>query len=691
MEKIGKYEVLERIGVGGFGEVFKGRDPFIKRIVAIKTCSADDEDLRQRFLKEGEIAGRLQHPNVTLVYDFGYHDETPFLVQEYLSGEDLGVKIKRRNPLTLETKVDYLIQVAEGLEYAHSMGVIHRDIKPSNIRVLEDGVAKIMDFGIGKLVYEETRLTQEGTTFGTPSYLAPEQLRGGEPDAKIDVFSFGSLAYELLSYRRPFEAADIAGTFYKILNEDPERLDRLVSGCPPELADVVHRCLAKEHRRRYAGFSDLLTDLRPIRALICKDTASHQQSRPSTEVPSREADLPLRAARSSQAIAADAGDIENVVEWREQTTRSEPVVEKGDFPITTPSVPLESPLVTPSEAFETVGRRRVARSVLGAVVLLLLVFVAGWWLLREGGPASGPIAEGPPVPVPVYEAVLQIDSEPRGAGVWIDGEELAGLVTPTAMEVGGRMGRKVQLELRQDGKAVAETELVLGPGMPLRWAPTLSLPTETFRIMSRPAGGRVVLDGEPLEQPTPVEVDLDPRGRYQVQVELSGHMPAGLTFTLDELGEEQRASGELVFQLRPAVPAGYLVVDATYPVEIGVEGQRHRLGARGEIALRPGSHDVTLQAPEVFYSARNKVEITSGEKSVLVLPPAIEITIGATPSHCRVTIGGRDAGFVPIQLRLVVGSHQMEFDWVNLGKRLSVTEEIRIDTRQVFRAADQDG
>ena len=202
-----------------------------------------------------------------------------------------------------------------------------------------------------------------------------------------------------------------------------------------------------------------------------------------------------------------------MVEWREQTTRSEPVVEKGDFPITTPSVPLESPLVTPSEAFETVGRRRVARSVLGAVVLLLLVFVAGWWLLREGGPASGPIAEGPPVPVPVYEAVLQIDSEPRWAGVWIDGEELAGLVTPTAMEVGGRMGRKVQLELRQDGKAVAETELVLGPGMPLRWAPTLSLPTETFRIMSRPAGGRVVLDGEPLEQPTPVEVDLDPRGR----------------------------------------------------------------------------------------------------------------------------------------------------------------------------------
>ncbi len=674
MDKIGKYEVVEKIGSGGFGEVFKGRDPFIKRLVAVKTCSSDDEDLRKRFLKEAEIAGRLHHSNVTLVYDFGYHDQIPFLVQEYLSGEDLGPKIKRRDPLTLETKVDYLIQVAEGLEYAHSMGVIHRDIKPGNIRILEDGVAKIMDFGIGKLIYEETRLTKDGTTFGTPSYLAPEQLSGQEPNAQIDVFSFGTLAYELVSYQRPFEAADISATFFKILNQDPDRLDQVVSECPAELADVVHRCLAKERSRRYAGFSEVLSDLRPAADLVRKGAASHQETESPSEV--------------SRTIPAQVGDMEKLVAVRQDTTLPGAGEDRGEISLTVLTAPPQGPPVTPSEAFETVGRRLVVRSVVGTAVGLLILLGAGWWFLRSGETPSVPIAARPPIAEPTYEATLRIDTEPPGVGVWIEGEELVGVVTPTSVEVGGRVGRKVQLELRREGKAVAATELVLGPGMPLRWAPELPAQAESFRILSRPAGARVVLNGEPLAEPTPVAVDLDPQAQYRLQVELPGYKPAGLTFTLDELSEEQRAGSELEFQLRPAVPPGHLVVDATYPVEIVVGGRRHRLSDRGEIALPPGSHEVSVQADEVFYSARNRVEISSGQKRVLVLPPAVEITIGATPSHCQVTIDGRDAGFVPIRLRLVVGEHQMEFYWVNLGKRLSITEEIRLDTRRVFRAAE---
>src|SRR4029079_14897526 len=135
MDKIGKYEILEKIGTGGFGVVLKGRDPFIKRFVAIKTCSSDDEEMRKRFFREAEIAGNLQHRNVTTVYDFGFEGEVPYLVQEYLPGEDLDQLIARRS-LDPEQKLDYLIQIAAGLAYAHEQGVIHRDVKPSNVRVV---------------------------------------------------------------------------------------------------------------------------------------------------------------------------------------------------------------------------------------------------------------------------------------------------------------------------------------------------------------------------------------------------------------------------------------------------------------------------------------------------------------------------------------------------------------------------
>src|SRR5262245_29771718 len=148
LEKIGKYEVVRKIGQGGFGVVYEGRDPFIKRRVAIKTCSTEDEEIRKRFFREAEIAGNLQHRHVVTVFDLGVPEGVPYLVQEYLPGEDLAHKIKRRDRLDDFTKLSYLAQVAEGLEYAHAQGVVHRDIKPANIRILEDGSVKIMDFGI---------------------------------------------------------------------------------------------------------------------------------------------------------------------------------------------------------------------------------------------------------------------------------------------------------------------------------------------------------------------------------------------------------------------------------------------------------------------------------------------------------------------------------------------------------------
>ncbi len=259
--KIDKYEVAEEIGKGSFGVVYLGRDPFLKREVAIKVCTVEDEEFRKRFLREAEIAGKLQHPNIVTGFAFGFEDESPYLVQEYLTGKDLRHVINERQELPVADKVDILRQIADGLGHAHAEGVVHRDIKPANVRLLEDGTVKIMDFGIAKLAGAETKLTEAGVTMGTATYLSPEQVRGGLVDGRTDIFSLGVLAYELLTYRRPFEGNTLSALIYQILYKPPVAIYQVWTECPEELAEVVRRCLEKDPERRYRDTDELTADL----------------------------------------------------------------------------------------------------------------------------------------------------------------------------------------------------------------------------------------------------------------------------------------------------------------------------------------------------------------------------------------------------------------------------------------------
>ena len=261
---IGKYEILEQIGAGGFGAVYKARDPLIKRLVAVKLCTAEDEQLRKRFFREAEISGNLHDPNIVTVFDSGVENGAPYLIQEYLGGEDLDRVIRRSDDLPRHERLECLMQVAKGLRYAHHKGVLHRDVKPGNVRIFEGGKAKLMDFGIAKLKSSHTRLTRIGTLVGTVGYLAPEQLRGGKADERVDVFSFGVLAYELLSYERPFKGDDWEAVCRNILETDPEPLGGLISGYPRELIRLVEHCLEKDPDDRYASFEEILPALNPV-------------------------------------------------------------------------------------------------------------------------------------------------------------------------------------------------------------------------------------------------------------------------------------------------------------------------------------------------------------------------------------------------------------------------------------------
>jgi TonB family protein len=261
--KVGKYEVLGKIGEGGFGVVYKGRDPLLQRYVAIKTCNSGDEKLRRRFFREAQISAALHHPNIVTVHDLGVQDGIPYLVQEFLDGEDLHHLIARRDPALDGLRGNILLQMAAGLEYAHQRDVVHRDIKPANIRVLPDGGLRIMDFGIAKLLHEPSDLTSRGTTLGTVGYLAPEQLRGGELDRRVDIFAFGVLAYELQAFVRPFGGTTFSEISHRLLSETPAPLLQVAPATAPALAAVIARCLEKDPDRRYPDFSAVIEDLEP--------------------------------------------------------------------------------------------------------------------------------------------------------------------------------------------------------------------------------------------------------------------------------------------------------------------------------------------------------------------------------------------------------------------------------------------
>ena len=262
--KLGKYELLERIGRGGFAVVYKARHPALDRTVAVKACIEDDESLRARFAREARIVASLDHPNIVTVYDFGFEGDVAFLVQEYLTGEDLRAVIGR-GPLAVPRAGTYLLQVAIGMDYAHRNGVVHRDLKPGNIMVAPEGRAKILDFGLAKARGDET-LTGDGFALGTVAYLAPEVLIQRPVDGRSDIFAFGVLGYELVSAQRPFTGDTLSAVMAAILHGRPRPLRELVPDCPAALERLLMSCLEKEPGRRPQRFDTIVTTLTEILA-----------------------------------------------------------------------------------------------------------------------------------------------------------------------------------------------------------------------------------------------------------------------------------------------------------------------------------------------------------------------------------------------------------------------------------------
>jgi eukaryotic-like serine/threonine-protein kinase len=267
---IGKYRIVELVGEGAMGVVYKAVDSLLNRTVAIKVMNdaiARQDELRARFLREAQAAASLQHPNVVSIYDLGEVDGHLYIAMEYVPGADLEQLVKdEAAPLTLHQKLEIVIDVLTGLSFAHKRGIVHRDIKPANIRIGEDGRAKIMDFGVAHLA--SSKLTSTGASLGTPSYMAPEQITGGKTTPATDVFAVGAVLYELLTGALPFDAVSMQNLFFKILTDEARPIRELVPGLPTALERIVEKSMKKDAAARYQNALEMANDLSAVRAAL---------------------------------------------------------------------------------------------------------------------------------------------------------------------------------------------------------------------------------------------------------------------------------------------------------------------------------------------------------------------------------------------------------------------------------------
>ena len=264
-ELIGKYEIQGVLGRGAMGVVYKGFDPKIERLVAIKTVrtdllvGADGEDWLARFSREARAAGRCLHPNIVALFDYDQHEGMPFIAMEFVEGRELADLFKDGKTFSQEQALDVIRQVLSALDYAHASGIVHRDIKPANIIVVEDGSIKVTDFGIARL--DTVNLTQHGSMIGTPSYMSPEQFTGKSVDHRSDLFSCGVLLFELLTGEKPFPGTTMTEIMYKVLHEHPRELSDVNHLAPRALNDVVRKALAKDPDERFQHAADFYNAL----------------------------------------------------------------------------------------------------------------------------------------------------------------------------------------------------------------------------------------------------------------------------------------------------------------------------------------------------------------------------------------------------------------------------------------------
>jgi hypothetical protein len=600
-KSIGKYEIVEFVGRGGMGVLYRAHDPVLDRDVALKMMLVDftaDQSARERFEREARAVARLQHRNVVTIHELGDFDGTPFIVMEFLGGKDLDERLRSGVPMTLAEKLDVVIQLCDGLGYAHEQGIVHRDVKPGNVRLLDDGTVKILDFGIAK--FAMSSVTQSGSIMGTPSYMAPEQITGTAVDGRADLFATGVLLYELITGKKPFTGESPTTVVYQIMHVEPPMVGTDVSDLPDALNEIVARALKKNPDERYTRASELASDLQMVRMML--DFPLHPEDSGSRSKTGPLAVAKLYAttigARPSTAVLAPP-------------MRASPEAAAADA----------------AARGTGAGANRTIIATVAAGVVGLAAFGAFYLTRSAATPAStqgagaaaggnaGVEATSASSPTPAGSVggaradVIVVSTSPAGARIALNGSD-TGQVTPAAVSLGGRFPGALALSLKgyqpltvaltesdaqsgkKDFKLVREAgpvRLIVSASYPfeiLQGSRVLSTSATRHEVTVQPGGSGLVARNPEFLLNTPLAVDF---GRSQAEVSLP-------------------AAGTLA------------VFSAVETCSVVVDGQDLGFPPIPRKAAAAGGHTVTLKCAEGKDEVR-RVTVAAGERTAVTFAP----------------------------------------------------------------------
>ncbi len=612
VEQIGRYRILDELGRGATGIVYRAQDPAIGRVIAIKTIRLSDftdeterDRLRERLFREAQSAGILSHPNIVTIYDIAEENGLAYIFMEYVDGPPLEKILNSHEVLGKDVVLSIFRQTATALDYAHRKGIVHRDIKPANILIHEGALAKITDFGVAKILSQQ--MTQSGVMMGTPNYMSPEQVQGHAVDGRADQFSLAVIAYEMLTGEKPFVADHLPSLLYRIVREDPVPPQRLNPSLGPQVEVVLRKALSKNATERYAGCMEFIEGL----AVACNTNPNWHP-------------LPRATAQTLPTLGAGAA-----IDHTSARPPAPPV--RKPQPAPPPSIPIEMPPARPIRRDESESSNPLLRSLMWMLVGIglvgLVLFGAQKFLFnRNSEAAASPVAETqtqppPSNPAPSNTAPDTSESKPSPVGEARATEDTSKqsskpepppkTTTPEATKPETSPSEKASAAPPSATPQATPPPTRDTPREPPRRevssipSPVVARPTadQTVQFLTDPPGAQVNIDNNSaLACKTPCLLPVPP-GRHVLNVQLAGYRAYPRVFNVPQ-------DGDIFLQLNKIVAS--LSVTSTpngATVEINGEPQSQRTPAL--FKFPPGTYHVRVARNGAFLDF--DVQLRDGE------------------------------------------------------------------------------